>query len=657
MANDSELLAASREVDGHALTLNLLGRFLARAHGGDIRHRDLVKFEEADRAVQGGTTFKMLAAFENWFAKSGEFGARQLAVLRMLGLFDRPADSGCIAALREPPVITGLTDPLFTTRLDACTGQAAVQPLVEEDWNMVVSFLSDFGLLTCMPSMRQPVHGYDEATAWQATMARENLAGLRYSLPEPQEYQTPAGQHGVVMETHPLVREYFMQQLRDYNQQSSACSDAHRRVCRHLSDGVPYWPEGLSGLEPLFQAVAHGCQAGLYEEAALILYSHRIQRGSYDYSTKALGAHSSILDALACFFVGSWKNPTPALSQELRIWMVNHAGFCLHARGRLMEAIEAMRAGKAMVVEQCNWKASAVQSGNLCELELTLGDLAVGMAEAEQSVALADRSGDGFQRMSKRTNLADMLHQSGRRAGVAGAAGYFSKAEQIQSQLRPDYPLLHALAGFFFCDFILAQAECVAWLRVLNLPSQRSDCNTAIAACYEACQRAEGSQRAWKEIFFSTPSIIAIALDHLTVGRATLYEALISGRPAAHATRRVLLDHMATAVEDLRSADHQAYVPRSLLSRALFRFLEGDTIGSRADLDEAWDIAERGPMRLHMADIHLHRARLFFREKPYPWKSPQDDLAAAEKLIHDCGYHRRDEELADAKCAILGMRP
>ena len=76
--------------------------------------------------------------------------------------------------------------------------------------------------------------------------------------------------------------------------------------------------------------------------------------------------------------------------------------------------------------------------------------------------------------------------------------------------------------------------------------------------------------------------------------------------------------------------------------------------GARADLDEAWDIAERGPMRLHLADIHLHRARLFFRDKPYLWKSPQDDLAAAEKLIHDCGYRRRDEELADAKQAILG---
>jgi len=60
-------------------------------------------------------------------------------------------------------------------------------------------------------------------------------------------------------------------------------------------------------------------------------------------------------------------------------------------------------------------------------------------------------------------------------------------------------------------------------------------------------------------------------------------------------------------------------------------------------------------MKLFLADIHLYRARLFFREPAYPWQSPQADLAAAEKLINECGYHRRDEELADAKRAILGQ--
>jgi hypothetical protein len=36
----------------------------------------------------------------------------------------------------------------------------------------------------------------------------------------------------------------------------------------------------------------------------------------------------------------------------------------------------------------------------------------------------------------------------------------------------------------------------------------------------------------------------------------------------------------------------------------------------RSDLDEAWEIAERGPMPLFLADIHLHRARLFHADNP-----------------------------------------
>ena len=72
-------------------------------------------------------------------------------------------------------------------------------------------------------------------------------------------------------------------------------------------------------------------------------------------------------------------------------------------------------------------------------------------------------------------------------------------------------------------------------------------------------------------------------------------------------------------------------------------------------------------MKLFMADIHLYRARLFGRPavgecgsvvrpataQAYPWDSPAADLAAAETLIHACGYHHRDEELADAKAALL----
>ena len=64
-------------------------------------------------------------------------------------------------------------------------------------------------------------------------------------------------------------------------------------------------------------------------------------------------------------------------------------------------------------------------------------------------------------------------------------------------------------------------------------------------------------------------------------------------------------------------------------------------------------------MRLHLADIHLHRARLFGllanRPSAYPWTSAQDDLAQARKLIVDCGYGRRLPELEDAEAALRAL--
>ena len=93
------------------------------------------------------------------------------------------------------------------------------------------------------------------------------------------------------------------------------------------------------------------------------------------------------------------------------------------------------------------------------------------------------------------------------------------------------------------------------------------------------------------------------------------------------------------------------------MTRVVIRWLTGTHTGlenAQSDLDEAWDIAERASMKLHMADIHLYRARIFFREKEYPkeWISPQVDLAAARKLIEQCSYWRRREELEDAEKAI-----
>jgi hypothetical protein len=103
--------------------------------------------------------------------------------------------------------------------------------------------------------------------------------------------------------------------------------------------------------------------------------------------------------------------------------LLSQAAFRLLALGRPTEALEPMRTALEMGVHQGNWKGAAIHVRNLSELELTLGELAEAVGDAEQSVTYADRSGGAFERMVNRTTLADALHQAGRPAEAEARRG------------------------------------------------------------------------------------------------------------------------------------------------------------------------------------------------------------------------------------------
>ena len=138
------------------------------------------------------------------------------------------------------------------------------------------------------------------------------------------------------------------------------------------------------------------------------------------------------------------------------------------------------------------------------------------------------------------------------------------------------------------------------------------------------------------------------------------------------------MEHLESAVSGLRRSGRSDVLPQGLLTRAWLRSLTGALTSAQdgpdsaqSDLDKAWEIAERGPMPLFMADIHLSRARLFGvrsaergvrnEDAPYPWdkhpdgspRGPKDDLAEARRLIFKHGYLRREAELKDAEAALL----
>ena len=150
-----------------------------------------------------------------------------------------------------------------------------------------------------------------------------------------------------------------------------------------------------------------------------------------------LGAFGAELAALAGFFDTPWRRPADELSEAQQSFVLGQAGICLRALGRLAEAREPMQTGLEAQIKQENWKNAAIQASNLSELALVAGDVPAAIRYAEQSVELAERSGDVFGRMASRTTLADALHQAGR---TDEAAARFQEAEEMQRARQPEYP-------------------------------------------------------------------------------------------------------------------------------------------------------------------------------------------------------------------------
>ena len=181
----------------------------------------------------------------------------------MLGLFDRPADDKVLEALLKSPAIPDLTESLTDL----------------------------------------------SPTEWRSILARLRRARLLAG----EDRQNP-GQ----LDAHPLVREYFGEQLR--NKRTEAWQECNRRLFFYYRTIAPQLPDSFREMEPLFLAVICGCNAGLFREALHDVYILRIQRGDASVASKALGARGALLSVLIHFFEhGRWRSPVETGEGEQRL--------------------------------------------------------------------------------------------------------------------------------------------------------------------------------------------------------------------------------------------------------------------------------------------------------------------------------------------------
>jgi hypothetical protein len=561
-----------------------------------------------------------------------------LAIMHLIGLFDRPASSGCLKALRAKPAIEGLTDQIVK--------------LQDGEWQRAVARLREGRLLA--PS---------DAAAPEA------------------------------LDGHQLVREWFGERLLQTNE--VAWKAAHRRLYEHLRDTTSEGREPtLEDLAPLYQAIAHGCRAGRHQDALYRIYVDRICRRDPRtrqieyYASKRLGAIGINLAVISWFFDKPYETPAATLDADDRSWLIAEAAVGLVELGRLVEALPALREALLMAEDARNWSHAAARAHNLSGSELLAGQIVVSIAMADKCLAYADHAGllsgakdfTGAYEIAFRAAYAKALHAAGRRVE---AERRFGDVERRQRELDRRLPLLHGITGYFYCDLLLDKGH---W--------------------EGAHDRATNSTKIGRKVGW----VLEVGLDALTLARIQLGKAIkgieAQGRSSTEVSRfglsnwfhwkahsagpkwthvrdgvqttRALLNE---SVDRLRTSGRDDYIPCVLLARAALHRSIGDWAGTARDLDEVEEIAEPGQMRLFLCDMALERVRLFFArseafaplnglidEGPPKPERPSavehnclrdeaaHQIAIAVDYIETCGYHRRDEELAELQAVLRGER-
>lgn len=281
-----------------------------------------------------------------------------------------------------------------------------------------------------------------------------------------------------------------------------------------------------------------------------------------------------------------------------------------------------MQASLDILVKKEAWEDAATAANNLSELQLTFGDVGQSVGSGACSRYYADQSGKLFQRMARATTYANALHQAG---NIAVALALFQEAEKLQRKWQPEFPNMYSLFGFQYCDLLLAQGNIV---EVLD----------------RAKEMLDGSAQ---------DGLLPVALYQLTLGRAHLQRFLTPHpSPLPQGEREQDQEQAAHWLEQtvagLRAAGYQQMLPLGLLARAALYRHTRDFDKALKDLQEVCEIADGSGMRLHLTDYHLEMARLLVAEELGD-ECIYHHLTAAERLINETGYHRRDKELAELK--------
>jgi tetratricopeptide (TPR) repeat protein len=539
VGNDRELREATREFGGHALALSLLAGFLARRHGGDIRRRDsigpllIAHDRTVDEFVHGHAKRVMSSIESEWLKDQPVLHA----IMNMVSLFDRPA---------RAELLNELTSEF----------------LVNKEGGSLENLSSDYWL-----------------------DAVSDLRAVR--LLAPADPSAPDD-----LDTHPLVRDWFSSRLegRDLNLWRSA----HRRVYEFLKNNTD---EGalptLASLQPLYQAIAHGCKAGRYEDALYRVYFDRIAKmtaneGGFVYSAHALGGLSTDVAMLSQFFEKPFDRPKRGLSQESKMVLMSNVASMLGQLGRTQESAQTLsslfREAKSLKRNPSSCRMAAVVAGNFAHCTAMLGNITEGLSIARTGMTFANQAVQHFDSFATaHGNYAELLFLSGKLEEAYKKIAEIEAKRSLSSKLIQSSKLsyLNVKALILIYEGRWKEAKDVSELLILgdNVGLQFKGFSLMIQA------RANFGE----------------LLEHLLEG---------TNRSTDVSTSEIIESLFNKSIAVLRTGEAAEFLAQGYIYRAIFWTALGKFALAKKDLEQAEEIATAGSMTLLVADIAIQLARI-----------------------------------------------
>jgi tetratricopeptide (TPR) repeat protein len=409
-----ELEKAVREVDGHALAITLLGNYVRDVHQGNLAGR----FDLQDLTVsarEGGHARRIMASYASWLKRHEQ--EAELAILNLIGLFDRPAAPEAMNALLADASMAPFTGQLH--RVD------------DPAWDAASGALREMGLLN-----------------------------------------RPMADSPGTLDAHPLVREHFRDEARTNT--PNVWIRGNRALFDFYQAEAPERPSTSGQMNPLYAAVTHGCAAQLHQKVYDDVLLPRVWRTRRtNFSTRRLGMTGSDLAALSNYFHNQqWTEiRTADLLPRARVLILTNAGVRLRQLGRLVNARECFGAVageiNAAAAEPEELEDASYAAAQNCELLVIAGRLTgrpgepaeesnSALISAQRAIEYADGGGDPYFKMHSRSTMGEVHFMLG---DFPAAQAFFQEAIAIDRDQHPDPTFLYSQGLFRYGYFLIETGQ------------------------------------------------------------------------------------------------------------------------------------------------------------------------------------------------------